>query len=295
MDLEELRAFLAVVERGSFLAAAVQTHSSRATLRRRVDALEARAGRPLLERNPQGVTLTAAGQLLAEQGRLIMQDVDALVDALRDVSRAPAGRVTIMLPVGMPPQLTPQLVRLLRSQCPDVQIDLRAHADPASAALDDVDLVIYVGERDPPGPWVCHELLVARERLLASPEYLAARGAPRSLEQLAEHELFVWRAPDRDAPVAPLRAGGSVPITPTLVSPDIFQLRELARAGLGITLAPDAELDDSEGFIPVLPELVERALPVRVAVRGVVAELSKNRAVLARFRELVDALDRGDG
>lgn len=45
MDLEELRAFLDVVQTGSFLAAADSLGVSRTTLRRRVEALEARAGK----------------------------------------------------------------------------------------------------------------------------------------------------------------------------------------------------------------------------------------------------------
>lgn len=68
MDLEELRAFLTVVDTGSFLAAADSLGVSRTTLRRRVGSLEARAGVTLLESTSQGAVLTEAGQLLAKRG-----------------------------------------------------------------------------------------------------------------------------------------------------------------------------------------------------------------------------------
>jgi DNA-binding transcriptional LysR family regulator len=74
MDLEELRAFLDVVETGSFLAAAKSLGVSRTTLRRRVEALEARAGVPLLKSTPQGILLTEAGEVLAQRGRIMMQE-----------------------------------------------------------------------------------------------------------------------------------------------------------------------------------------------------------------------------
>ncbi len=61
MNLDELRAFVAVAETGSIVAAARSLNFARATLRRRLDELEARAGLPLLYRTAQGVTLTEAG------------------------------------------------------------------------------------------------------------------------------------------------------------------------------------------------------------------------------------------
>ncbi|WP_438016494.1 LysR family transcriptional regulator [Sorangium sp. So ce315] len=69
MDLEELRAFLAVVEAGSYLGAARALSTSRTTLRRQVAALEARAGVPLIEGVRQGVQPAEAGQVLAARGR----------------------------------------------------------------------------------------------------------------------------------------------------------------------------------------------------------------------------------
>ena len=91
MDLEEFRAFIAVVETGSFLAAATNLNLARATLRRRVDALEARAGVPLLERSARGVVVTEAGSLLASRGRHVLQEASALIASVREIGREPVG------------------------------------------------------------------------------------------------------------------------------------------------------------------------------------------------------------
>ena len=78
MDLEELRAFLAVADTGSFLTAAKSLRLSRATLRRRIDQLEARAGVLLVDRTRAGATLTEAGSVLATRGRQMVQEASAL-------------------------------------------------------------------------------------------------------------------------------------------------------------------------------------------------------------------------
>ena len=66
VDLEDLRAFVAVADTGSFLAAANALKVPRATVRRRVQALEVRAGVALLDANPRGVVLTDAGRAAIE-------------------------------------------------------------------------------------------------------------------------------------------------------------------------------------------------------------------------------------
>src|SRR5262245_55449269 len=100
MDLEELRAFLHVVETGSFLAAADSLRVSRTTLRRRVGSLEARAGVSLVESTAHGVVLTEAGHMLAQRGRVMAQEASALLASIREVGQQPSGVLRVVLPVG---------------------------------------------------------------------------------------------------------------------------------------------------------------------------------------------------
>ncbi len=91
MDLEELRAFLAVIETGSFLGAERSLNMPRATVRRRVDALEARAGVPLLNKSREGIVATEAGAVLVTRGRLMIQEATALVASIREIGQEPSG------------------------------------------------------------------------------------------------------------------------------------------------------------------------------------------------------------
>ena len=106
MELEQIRAFLAVIEHGSVSRSSRALGLSRATVRRWLEELEASAGTALMIRTPFGIVPTVAGELLASKGRQLLHETEALVAALREVGHAPTGTVRIALPVGLPPRST---------------------------------------------------------------------------------------------------------------------------------------------------------------------------------------------
>ena len=296
MDLEELRSFLAVVETGSFLAAATNLGVARATLRRRVDALEARAGVPLLERGARGVTVTEAGSVLMARGRVVVQEVSALVASVRELGRDPVGVLRVILPVGLPPHALAPLVAVVRGAYPRLSLQLRQVDAPLAERLDDVDLGGHFGPGAPPGPWLSYGVFPVRECLIASADYLARRGVPASLEELDGHELFSWAAPGEDGRVWPTLVGEHLEVEPSLVTADIHLLRQCVLAGLGIALVPDAGLPDpgvAEGtLVPVLPALVGRERMLYITVPAALATLPKLRSVVRDIQAFADALAR---
>jgi DNA-binding transcriptional LysR family regulator len=291
MDLEEFRSFLAVAETGSFLAAATALGVARATLRRRVDALEARAGVPLLERSARGVVLTEAGAVLAARGRSVVQEATALVASVREIGREPVGVLRVVLPVGLPPHLLTPLFAAMRRAYPRLSLHLRT-CDDLAGLLDDVDLAVHFGP-PPPGPWLAYELVRLREWLVAGADYLARRGAPARLEDLAGHELLSWCAPGEDGRLWPVVGGEPLEVEPALVSPDIHFLRQCAIAGHGIALVPDARVPDPgvpDGALrPVLEHLVGRERTLHAAVPAALAGLPKLRAVVRHIQAFADA------
>lgn len=294
MDLDELRAFLHVVESGSFLAAADAMQVSRTTLRRRVDSLEARAGVPLLESTQQGVVLTDAGRVLVRRGRLLDEEAAALLASIREVGQEPSGVLRVSLPVGLPPQLLASLFAALRSVYPRLHVESRFSDDPIAESLVGVDMAVHFSDPTPKGKWLSYVVLRMQERLVAAREYLARRGAPRSIDELAQHELFAWQHPGADARAWPQRRGGTFAAEPTLISSDIHFVRHCCLAGLGIGLIPDAMLPDpgfpADALVPVLPDLVGRERAVRVTVPAALSEVPKIKMVLDRVRGLLGEL-----
>ncbi len=294
MDLEELRSFLTVVEKGSFLSAADSLGMSRSTLRRRVGALEARAGVPLLESTQQGVVLTGAGQVLARRGRLMVQEASALLASIREVGHEPAGTLRAVIPVGLPPHVLTVVFSALRQAYPKLLVHCRFSNNPLSELLVDVDMVVHFSDKAPDGPWISHEILRMREWLVASRAYLERRGTPRSIEELLTHELFAWQAPDSDARTWRTLEGTSFEVEPALIATDIHWIRQCCLAGLGIGLVPDALLMDPEvhpdTLVPVLPNVVGAYRQLRVTVPEALSEIPKIRMVLSRLRGLIDGL-----
>ena len=294
MDLEELRAFLAVAEVGSFLAAEQRLGTPRATLRRRVDSLESRAGVSLLNRTRDGVTTTDAGAVLVARGRLMMQEATALVASIREIGREPSGVLRVLLPPGLPPHALTALFGAIRQAYPKLAVHIRLSNDPVAGLLEDVDVAAHFGVRSPPGPWTSHEIVRVPERLLAHRDYLSRRGIPGSLEELTGHELFTWEAPGDDPARLPLLAGGSFIVEPALTTTDIHMIRQCVIAGQGIGFLPDAMFPDPgvspDELVPVLPHLVGRERGVRVVIPNALAEVPKGKAVLQHVRAFTGEL-----
>jgi DNA-binding transcriptional LysR family regulator len=291
MDLEELRAFLHVVDAGSFLAGADALGISRSTLRRRVDALEARVGVRLLESTKQGIVLTDAGRVIAGRGRALHAEATALVQTAREVSEVPSGVMRVLLPVGLPPHALVPIVAGMRMAYPTVSFVGRFSDDPIGESLSGVDLAVHFSDGPPKGRFVSYELLRVREWLVASRDYLARRGTRASIADLPRHDLLAWQAPGEDAHQWPLLTGKTFRVDPVLIGTDIHLMRQGALAGLGIALVPDAMMADPgfppDALAPVLPDVVGRERGLRLTVPEMIAEVPKIKMVLDRVRAFI--------
>lgn len=292
MDLEAVRALVAVVELGSFVGAARRLGVPRPTLRRRLEALESEAGVPLLVRTRAGSTPTEAGAMLAARGRELLRDGAALMAAVREAGEEPSGELRLVLPVGTHPLLIAQLMAAMRRRYPKITVRLRTADDPLAALERAVDVAITFGTRQPGGRWVSMEILSIRQWLVASETYLAREGTPTRVSDLHAHELLAWAAPGEDATRWRLRSGGAIDVTPALISPDIHLLRQVAGAGLGIAYVPDGMLPEpGPPIVPVLAKRVGQERSLRVVVPAALEGTPRIRALLAELRAMRDVFE----
>jgi DNA-binding transcriptional LysR family regulator len=287
MDLEETRAFLAVLDHGSFKAAADIVKQPRATLRRRVESLEARAGVSLLARSHSGVIPTAAGELLARQARMLLRETHALLDALRGLGDEPAGDLRVGVPLGLPTQALALLFGLCQAEFPRLRLQVRVSNDPIAELLEHVDIALHLGHGLPAGRWCTHTLSRADTGLRASRSYLRRHGQPRSVGELQHHKLLGWHAPSEDPKRWPLREGGTIGVEPTMTCSDQHALRRLAHLGFGIALLPDADApefdSEDDALMPVLDGVVGCTRELQVVVPEVLAETTRMRAILDKL------------
>ncbi len=287
MDLEEIRGFLAIAETGSFLGAATNLGVPRGTLRRRIDALEARAGMALLERSARGVVVTEAGAKLVERGRRLLDEGAALLVAVREAGRESSGPLRIRLPVGLPPAGLIAVAELQRVFMPELRITLVVGDDPSIDRSEDVDITIHFGERPSSRPELVSELVRVPIRVVGSPTYLARNGTPTAVAELGAHRLTAWLSPDHDSSAWPLRAGGTVPVAPALVSNDAYMLRRSVRAGFGLGLLPDANLDPFGLPVDELVAVLDDAVGGDVALNLTMPLALASSAKVSKVVELI--------
>ncbi|MGV9711728.1 LysR family transcriptional regulator [Gordonia sp. NPDC003424] len=124
MELRQLRYFTAVVEAGSFTAAAADLHISQPPLSVAIAKLESEVGVTLLLRTPRGVEPTSAGRYLLDASSRVLGDIDDMVSALGRFGAGMAGAVTMAAVPQLMWHRIPRLVRDYAAVAPDIEVQL---------------------------------------------------------------------------------------------------------------------------------------------------------------------------
>ena len=186
MNLEELRALLAVAETGSLSAAAKSLNFARATLRKRIDEMEKKTGQSLLTRAADSATMTQAGAQLVEKGRGLLSDARSLVDALRELNFSEEA-LGLELPPGIPASFEISALKNLGRLFPAVRWRVHYTEDPAQPR-EEPSIVIHVGRSELlNSPLFLHSALrKVRRGLLVSPDYFKDGALPQNHDELSQ-------------------------------------------------------------------------------------------------------------
>lgn len=285
--LDDMLAFIKVVDTGSFTAAADRLGLSKSVVSRRVAELEDRLGARLLNRTTRRLSLTEVGSAFHERCARILADLDEAERAVADLHAAPRGRLRVNAPVSFGVMhLAPAIAAFLeRHPAIDMEIDLN---DRYVDLVDEgYDLAVRIGRlRD--SSLIARRLAPSRMVVCASPAYLERRGVPAQPEDLVQHNCLIYS----NVPTAEqwtFRCGAqtrSVRITGTLRTGNGDLLREAAMAGVGIAVLPTFLCGDalaSGALFSVLPD-------AHVAESTVFAVYPQNRHLSPKVRAFVDFL-----
>jgi DNA-binding transcriptional LysR family regulator len=259
LDLNDIAMFVQVVHCGSFAEAARRLGMPPNTVSRRIQQLETRLGTRLLQRSTRKLTLTSAGQGFHER---CVGAVDDLLEAGQDLitgSSEPSGRVRVAAPADFFDFFEMAWVSEFLTAYPRVRLDFVLSDAKADLIAEQIDVAFRGGPLRDSG-YVGRQILDPRSvGMVASPDYLAARGSPRTLQDLASHDCVISAHPGGHATWHLIGPKGEeeIQVTGRFSGNTAQSQRKAAVAGLGIALLPPlmAKLEvDSGVLVPVLPQ-----------------------------------------
>lgn len=126
LNLDQLQTLVAIADLGTFAAAAQALHLAPPTVSLHIKELESRMQAPLLVRGRRQAELTAAGQVLVEEGRKLLAASDDLIDLVQRRASGRAGVVRVGVSAGVSTRLLPLMLEALGRRSPGVEVRLEA-------------------------------------------------------------------------------------------------------------------------------------------------------------------------
>lgn len=232
--IEELNAFVQIVESGSIVRAAEQLGQTTSGISRALQRLESKLNVTLLERTTRKLKLTQEGQLFLEKSRKILHDLTEAEDALLQSDHAISGLIRIDSATPFVLHVIVPLIQEFMQQYPKIEIELNNHDQVIDLLEHKTDVAIRFGELQDSS---LHAKLLCRSRLyiVASPDYLAAQGAPQQPEQLLQHTLLGFTQPTHLNTWPVFVDGKRLKVRPKIKASNGETIRQLALHGVGIS------------------------------------------------------------
>lgn len=285
---EELQSFVAVVEAGSFTAAAERLDIAKSAISRRVTALEERLGAQLLQRTTRKLNLTDTGRQLYERSTRILADLEELESAVLQQHGTVSGMLRVALPLSFGVSQMCAPIATFSAAHPQVQFDLDLNDRRIDLVQEGMDLAVRIGQL-PDSSLIARKLFDARTVVCGSPDYFRKNSVPRTPNDLLEHDCLVygnlaepakWVCTDQ----AGKRWRVDVPRAMTASSGDF--LCAAAGHGLGITMQPTFIVGKAIARGELVPVLGDYQWPVTPAY----AVYPATRHLSHRVRTFIDFL-----
>jgi DNA-binding transcriptional LysR family regulator len=288
MDLfASMKMYIAVVDGGSFAAAADKLEVSRAMVSKQVQKLEEHLGTRLLNRTTRRLSLTETGREFHERSLQIIGDVDEAEQIAGRMTRMPQGVLRVAIPLSYGQHRLGAIIGDYTQAYPQVQLDIALSDRKVDLVEDGFDLAIRIGAL-PQSDLIARKIGGVRSVVCASPAYLARHGTPQTPADLAGHACLGytltgggadWRLEGADGPV-------TVPIAGPIRADNGDIIRLAALSGAGVLFQPEfivgADLDAGK-LLRLLPDWQSAEL-------GVYAVYPSRKHLSAKVRTFVDFL-----
>ncbi|QYK02573.1 LysR family transcriptional regulator [Shewanella psychrotolerans] len=255
--------FVAVVEAGSFTAAAEQLKSSKASVSQRISDLESHLGVQLLFRSTRKLRLTEAGEHYYQSCKRGIEQFELGALAAQQLQHHLKGKITINSVGGIFAEnwLAPAVLEF-QQQYPNIEINLDLSSQREDLLVSPFDIVIRMGEL-PDSSLQARVLTHLDSHIVASPDYLSAHKPINHPEQLKAHQCLVgsvvnWQFVKNNRRL-------TVPVSGAFRCANGHILRQAALRGLGLIRSHDMYLraDIAQGRLtPVLADWQVQGQPL---------------------------------
>ena len=283
-----VRAFIQVVEAGSFVKAAQAMDLPRNSVTKHIQALETHLRVKLLHRTTRRVSLTNDGTAYYERMTRVMDQWLEAESELASAHARPHGRLRVDMGSTMATLLVLPALPDFQQRYPQLQLDIGVSDRPVDLLGDRVDCVIRGGTLTDPS-LIARRLGSLASVTCAAPGYLAAHGTPKHPKDLENgHRMvrYFFAGTNRRMPVEYVRGGERIGIEPDhfVAVNDANALLAAAVAGLGVMQSlrfmTQAHFD-SGALVPVLEDWTLEPNPIYIVY-------SPNRHLSARVRVFVE-------
>lgn len=239
--LKAMRAFVACVEGGSFIAAADKLDTSTAAISRQIAALEAHLGARLMNRTTRRLSLTEAGQTFHERAAQVVADVAEAEAVAGAQSVRPQGLLRISAPLSFGTRTLGKLLPDFRKRYPDIRLDLDLTDRLVDLTHEGIDLALRIA-RAPSPNLIVRKIAPVRIIACATPQHLDRFGRPEVPEDLIAHPTLsyayltsgdAWTFRREDGALETVR------ITPAVRATNGDLLKDLAIEAGGVIVQPD--------------------------------------------------------
>ncbi|MGO8101525.1 LysR family transcriptional regulator [Rhizobium leguminosarum] len=240
MEIEDLRIFAEVADAGGVSSAALRLGISKSMVSRRITQLEAELGAQLLARTTRGIALTEAGATFREYATRITADLDVARETILPAGEL-RGRMRVAAPLSFgPTHFAPVLSQMARRH-PQLQIQSSYTDRFVDLVGEGFECAIRLGHL-PDSNLVAKRVGPIFGKLVASPAYIEAHGAPERPEEILNHQVVMreaetWQFMDGDK-IVRVRPRGR------FVTDNAISLVVATLDGIGISYLPEPLVAD---------------------------------------------------
>ncbi len=286
--IDAMRAFVTVVNEGTFTRAADRLQLSPQLVSKYVSQLEQHLGVRLLNRTTRKIHLTEAGASYQQRAQQVLNDIDDMESHIGDWQTQAQGQLRISAPVSFAIRHMAPLLNAFQTAHPGVSLDLQLNDRKVDVVEEGFDIVLRIGHLKS-SSLIAKRIAPIRLLMCAAPAYLKQHGTPQRLEDLREHRYLRYSYMELDAsqPVFRWLQRHRQDGNRDMISNNGDVLTEAAIAGAGIVLQPTfisgSAIKDGKLQV-ILPEYEPEPM-------GLYAVYAHRQLLASKVRSFIDFID----